>query len=88
MSDGEWLGECEALGIMSGGDVTQNMAQSVLVDLIGLVLHSWGDDGVLDEQLAMRGIVVCTAPHERHAAERSLSIPVSVAETLRQPAMF
>ena len=84
--DDQWIGDCEALGVMSCGD-TLDEARHSLNSLIDLTLGSWSDDGELERQFQERNIEVYSDPLERNDMDYPDLLPNRLLEMQLQPAL-
>ncbi len=84
--EGQWIGDCEALGVMSCGE-TLDEAKRSLNSLIDITLDSWEDDGERERLFRERNIRVYSGPLEQQQIEYPVLIPNHLLEMHLQPAM-
>lgn len=73
----DWIGDCEALGVMTHGD-TIDEARESLEELIGLTLNAWEEAGERERLFKERGIVVYSGSW----AQESLNCPALTPNSL------
>lgn len=86
VEDDQWIGDCEALGIMSCGN-TLDEARHSLNSLIDITLGSWSDDGELERQFQERNIRVYSGPLEQNDMDYPVLAPNHLLEMQLQPAL-